>query len=260
MSADTITIPCPSDDDKELAAHLGVLVEMGNHETVSRLLNQKVDPMFVDVSKTIRKKQEAMLKLVLDAKADPNQMIFGERPVDQAAKESNTTALQLLLAAKANPNGDYAIYHTVDADFTYRDPSDMLLIECSNDRYGTLNLLLNAKAEPDTSDWTGRTPLVTAVYNQDIEFVKELLEAKADPNKPCDNTSAHRPLTTALGMFLVVAAEICPSTINSPYVAAAKLLIAAKADLDETKNDLLQHELRNKKEVWNTTIQRLLNK
>ncbi|KAK6819477.1 hypothetical protein PG987_015960 [Apiospora arundinis] len=102
----------------------------------------------------------------------------GKTALYLACEAGNSEMVELLInegKAKVNvtdPFGKTALHATVDA-------KDRL-----GERYKIARLLLEAGAEPNTSDRHKRTPLCTACARGHVELVKVLLDHKADPDRP----------------------------------------------------------------------------
>ncbi|KAK8868963.1 ankyrin repeat-containing domain protein [Apiospora arundinis] len=102
----------------------------------------------------------------------------GKTALYLACEAGNSEMVELLInegKAKVNvtdPFGKTALHATVDA-------KDRL-----GERYKIARLLLEARAEPNTSDRHKRTPLCTACARGHVELVKVLLDHKADPDRP----------------------------------------------------------------------------
>jgi ankyrin repeat domain-containing protein 50 len=152
---------------------------------------------------------EAVVKLLLDAKADINPKDDGGRtPLLWAAENGHEAVVKLLLGAKADIDSK---------DDSGRTP---LSWAAENGREAIVKLLLDAKADIDSKDDRGRTPLLWAAENGREAIVKLLLEAKADINLK-DTDYGQTPISRAA---------------ENGHEAVVKLLLDAKADID-SKDD-----------------------
>ena len=139
-----------------------------------------------------------LVKSLLASGADPEAHIqedshqydgidSGLRPVHLALRNERTDLLDLLLASHADVNGPYVEYRG-----GAKNSSTPLLMAASSSGAKPaeeVRILLEHGADPNLADEIGRTPLATAVINNNLKVVQELLDHHADANKP-DNDGA----------------------------------------------------------------------
>ncbi len=156
---------------------LYIAAQQGDCEVVKLLLDAKADPnQACENSATplyiaAQNGHFKVVKLLLEAKADPNQARNdGVTPLYIAAQQGDFEVVKLLLDAKADPN------QAENGDMT------PLYAAAQEGHFEVVKLLLDAKADPNQAEKNGATPLYIATQNGHFEVVKLLLDAKADPN------------------------------------------------------------------------------
>lgn len=126
---------------------------------------------------------EKLMKLLLENKANVDAIdSLGETPLDLAAKGDHTNAAETLLAHGAEVNARNPL------EGGYKDWTP-LHYAASGRHNETAVLLLKHGADPnasitaDGSGWAkGTTPLIMAAINGETDIVAALLDSKADPN------------------------------------------------------------------------------
>jgi serine/threonine-protein phosphatase 6 regulatory ankyrin repeat subunit B len=171
-----------------------------------------------------------LVKTLLDAKADVNASAKnGDTPLYQACTRGNIMILQQLLAANANVN-------TINKDTEYSP-----LMAAANAGYTeVVKILLEAKAEVNSSGIEGYSALHLASFKGHIEIVKMLLEAKAAIN--ATNEEGITPLLLAAGLKGNKYPEVVgmlleyKADVNMAYAGITPLWIASKdGDADIVK-------------------------
>jgi ankyrin repeat protein len=148
----------------------------------------------------------AEVKLLLDAKADPNSVnVLGRTPLMIC---QNTKSMELLIKGGANIDaidkvGKTALIHGVST-YSYR-----------SDAHLRVKILLSAKAHLDIKDHEGKTALMYAVRNDDyIKSVRLLVDSGADLellDKEEQPATAH---ATPDNLMLLITAGAKPSTFE----------------------------------------------
>jgi len=183
----------------------------------------------------VRGKEESMVKLLLEAGADPNQtMPVWERcqrqtPLHVAALEGNTRKLQTLLAFHSDPNV------TNDCGQTPL----VLAMSRKEGGFRTTNVLalLRHGANPDGGVLTDHYPLHYAVYRSDLEAAQALLEQSANPNVR-ELKNGFTPLHALVFHWRQTQQPNIPSPanpdrpLNEIPLALARLLIEHGADVN----------------------------
>jgi hypothetical protein len=152
------------------------------------------------------KEGKEIIELYVAAKADIDQKDFGATPLYHAVQSGRTEMVEMLLAAKADPNAqatDGNRFPLVEA--VERGNKDIVKL-----------LLATGGTNVNCQDHLGKTPLYRAVEKGRTEMVEMLLAAKADPN-----TQAKY-----LNQFPLVEA------VDRGDKDIVKLLLAARADVN----------------------------
>jgi ankyrin repeat protein len=112
-----------------------------------------------------------VLHVLLDARADPNELVDGKTPLYAAARTpGNTATIAALLAAGAWPQ-------PVMVERPARTPlHSAARARCTRN----VQMLLDAKAHVNLRDVQGRTPLHVAAAKDCDPVVRVLVDAKAD--------------------------------------------------------------------------------
>lgn len=114
-----------------------------------------------------------------------NEVISGNTPLVWAIERKNDipniiNILTVLIEKGANPNtlvrGSTPLWHIFANVIPNNDPDD------PNNDLAIARFLLDKGANPDTKDFTGLTPLMSAVNSGNLELVELLLEKGADRN------------------------------------------------------------------------------
>ncbi|KAI1356915.1 hypothetical protein F5Y01DRAFT_301082 [Xylaria sp. FL0043] len=194
---------------------------------------------------------EAIVKLLLEAKANPNlqnkfaeanpnlQDQFDQTPLSYAAEKGHEAIVKLLLEAKANPNLQNELGRTPLS----RTP---LLYAITKEHEAIVKLLLAAGANPDLQDKWGETPLSAAANNGLEAMVKLLLAAGANPN--LQDKDGRTPLSRATERGHEVIVRLLEEAIEKKaHVDAAD---APGSTLSTMKN----HGIRRK--PWKSRLRR----
>tara|TARA_Y100000389_G_C17445394_1_gene511276 strand:- start:773 stop:1987 length:1215 start_codon:yes stop_codon:yes gene_type:complete len=152
-----------------------------------------------------------IIKLLLDAGADPNKNYTGETNISWIIagidQSDSIDALKLLLDTGANPNDGKPIVELItlleisflevyekkviiemtklllDGGASLNIHTQILNIPCEKGEIEMVELLLSKGANPNRKDYyNGHLPLIMAVSYEHIDIVKLLLESGADPN------------------------------------------------------------------------------
>ena len=209
--------------DKSGLSMLHVACHLGNAKILKLLLQQKPDvnvldsvgatPLFI----SCKKLHMSLVPLLLKARADPNiPDNNGTTPLSIAANTNCLPIVQCLLEAHADPNlqnrfGMTAIFFAIgnnkfkmfecliDAN---ADPCIETVFDISAFHFicqlGQIKMLkrILKHTKPDFRLSNGMTPLYAACGEGQIEIVKLLIKANADPNIPC-NSENMTPLCAA---------------------------------------------------------------
>ena len=149
----------------------------------------------------------AALKELLSQGADPNDF-YGDRPMlSWAAQNNNAEIVRALIAAKADVD---------KIDLGFRETPLLRAIE--NQHVENVQVLIEAKANPNAKDAAGEPAIARAVKGESSEIVRLLIDAGAD-------LSYFSPDGDSLALMAAQA--------NQPAsVEVIKLLAKAKANLD----------------------------
>ncbi len=151
------------------------------------------------------------IKLLLDAKADPNGNEF-DPPLLLATKLGNTNIMELLLSAGANPNAVGNLEYMGDPaerELEYENHcSHMtpLWLAIYKDNLPAVQLLLRFKADPNDTQTTKRSLLFDALYHSAI--LEAMLNAGANMEVTTPDEAELTPLGTAASFNFAKAVEI----------------------------------------------------
>lgn len=142
---------------------------------------------------------------LLKAGADPNLVQRNHQPIFDAAN-ANTQILKLMLEAGANPNIQTALGYTPLHRAAGCRPQTYASLAKQGGYSGeppdceqSVRLLITAKADIDAKDRGGKTPLMTAVFWNNVTAAKLLLEAGAAVETK--DPEGHTPLILALNNY-----------------------------------------------------------
>ena len=218
----------------------------GHSKIVRILLGAGVDPnipmsnLSVPIIKACSKGHLEVLQALLEAKANPNVQFEGLTPLNIASENNNLNMLESLLGAGADPNfsstiqvskNDFGkIISSLRLNSDHRSQLNQKLwgretksidvkltplqTAANRGHLEAVNLLLRAKANPNTQNNFGQTLLYQASMDGDLKLASLLLEAQADPNMA--DSDGKTPLHIA---------------ISNHHFQIIDLLLAAKADL-----------------------------
>lgn len=177
--------------------------------------------------------RESMVKVLLAAKADPNQ-ISKRTVLSEAAASGEPKMVELLIAAGAQVNqldrlGESALEGTL---YRINERIEKRLDPIPGQREA-VKALINHHTDVNLASRHGLTGLVWAVKTHDVELVKLLLGAQAQPSVVS---------TRGQGPFSEV--------ILSDDSHIASLLVAANEDRDVPFEGLLEHARGEVKEVF----------
>ena len=164
-----------------LKADFLVACEKGNAQEVRKLLTSGVSPNSSRSSGAsaltyaVAGKHTAVVKILLDAKADPNQTAFGLAPLFMAAESGDLETLRVLLKAGADVNQRL---QAIDEDMKVRNGDTALIAAASMGVHaGVARALLAAGANVNAQADNGKTALIQAVASDNVEVVRVPLEA-----------------------------------------------------------------------------------
>jgi ankyrin repeat protein len=148
-----------------------------------------------------------IVQSLLTAKAEVGvkDTLHGNSALAWACVQSCAAVVKALLTAAADP---CALNHQG------LGPLALALLKPKQHYVHTVSMLLAARAEPNSADLTGRTPLMLAARHAALEAVEQLLHHRADP---CRRALDH---TSALDLALKAAD---PATVTALVAAGAAL-------------------------------------
>ena len=197
---------------------LGVAANYGQQATVELLLKKGANANAADrsgMTPLFARGNDAILKLLLAAKADPNvRDIDGRTALSYAAAAGDPTRSRHSWTRKQIRISPVVGLHP-------------LWFAASGNHSEDVKLLLDAKADPNIADKLGNTPLYRAVSWNHLEAAQVLLAAKADPNPPISNVTllnmaVNRTNVAMLEALLQHGAKPNAETVNGDWAGEPK--------------------------------------
>jgi ankyrin repeat protein len=137
----------------------------------------------------------ALLKRGVDVKENDG---LGFTPLMLAAAEGNLEIAKALLDTGADPNAAYAIAHA-----GAWSPLMLAMNRCNENRLAMVDLLIAGGAKIDTVNGFGIHPFESAIADDDVPMVKALLTRGADVNRKSlipETPLVDTPLVTAVSV------------------------------------------------------------
>lgn len=123
-------------------------------------------------------KHAEVVRILLDARADPNKDSLGLMPLFLAAENGDVETVKALLAAGADV---HAKLHAVDQDLRAREGDTALIAAASPTGKGeVVKALLAAGADVNARAENGKTALIQAAASENADVTRALLAAKPD--------------------------------------------------------------------------------
>lgn len=177
----------PFDDPDDFSNKLEILVQY------------RADPNFnyngmALLPEAVRLNKPTLVKKILESKADINNdinrsalLLASSNPFDEIAAMLSTQKLDLKhfpTALESNQPKAVRVLldNKADANALHGGMTP-LYIAIKNASHETVEMLLEAKADPKLPNISGSTPLYSAVLMGDTQLIKTLCRAKADPNE-----------------------------------------------------------------------------
>jgi hypothetical protein len=186
-----------------LNADLLAACEKGDALEVRRLLGQGVsanasrDTGANALTYAIAGRHTEVVRLLLEARADPNRTSLGMAPLFLASEKGDVKTVQLLLDHGANVN---AKLEAVDEEMKARNGDTALIASAAPGiSAATARLLLKAGADVNARADNGKTALMQAAANENLDVLKALLEAKADVKPMMEAPEEIDALSIAVG-------------------------------------------------------------
>lgn len=180
-----------------------------------------VSPVFA----AARVKHTGLLKLLLDAGANPNRVCLTSLPIDEAVKYDNLDAVNLLLEkgshlavpnkvrcpllfrAKSPEMLDLLISKGISVSQQDYDGATILHVYASEDNLVMLAKALNLGVDPMSKDFLDRTPLYLAAKGgslQTFEFILEWMKASSyEAGKVLSADSTKAPIIPCLSRMIL---------------------------------------------------------
>jgi len=184
-------------------ADLLVACEKGNVAAVRKLLAEGVSPNATRSSGAsalayaVAGRHIEVVRLLLEARADPDRTSFGMTPLFLAAENGDLQTIEVLLKAGADVN---ARLQAVDKEMEVRN-GDTALIAAASPKVSpaVARALLKAGADVNARADNGKTAVMQAVAAENVEVLRVLLDAKADTAARMEAPEEIDALTLAVG-------------------------------------------------------------
>jgi uncharacterized protein len=184
-------------------ADLLAACEKGDALEVRRLLADGVSPNAARasgataLSYAVAGRHTEVVRLLLEAKADPNRTSFGLAPLFFASEKGDVKTVELLLKHGADVN---ARLEAVDEEMKVRNGDTALIASAAPGiSSATARVLIKAGADVNARADNGKTAVMQAVASENLDVLKALLEAKADVRPRMEPPEAIDALTLAVG-------------------------------------------------------------
>ncbi len=207
-------------------ADLLAACEKGDALEVRRLLGEGVNPNASRSSGAnaltyaIAGRHTEVVRLLLEAKADPNRASLGMAPLFLASEKGDVKTVELLLKHGADVNARLA---AVDEEMRVRNGDTALIASAATGiSSATARLLIKAGADVNARAENGKTAVIQAVASENLDVLKALVEAKADVRARMEPPEAIDALSLAVGKSRADMVEV---------------LIAAGADVNVKLDD-----------------------
>jgi ankyrin repeat protein len=184
-------------------ADLLAACEKGDALEVRKLLGEGVSPNAARSSGAsaltyaIAGRHTEVVRLLLEAKADPNRASLGMPPLFLASEKGDVKTVELLLKHGANVN---ARIDAVDEELKVRNGDTALIASAAPGiSSATARLLIKSGADVNVRADNGKTAVIQAVASENLDVLKALLEAKADVRARMEPPEAIDALSLAVG-------------------------------------------------------------
>jgi uncharacterized protein len=184
-------------------ADLLAACEKGDALEVRKLLGEGVSPNAARSSGAsaltyaIAGRHTEVVRLLLEAKADPNRASLGMAPLFLASEKGDVKTVELLLRHGADVN---ARLEAVDEEMKVRNGDTPIVASAAPGiSSATARLLIKAGANVNAKADNGKTAVIQAVASENLDVLKALLEAKADVRARMEPPEAIDALSLAVG-------------------------------------------------------------
>jgi ankyrin repeat protein len=184
-------------------ADLLTACEKGDALAVRKLLGEGVSPNAARTSGAsaltyaIAGRHIEVVRLLLEAKADPNRTSLGMPPLFLASEKGDVKTVELLLRHGASVN---ARLDAIDEELKVRNGDTALIASAAPGiSSATARLLIKIGADVNARAENGKTAVIQAVASENLDVLKALLEAKADVRARMEPPEAIDALSLAVG-------------------------------------------------------------
>ena len=164
--------------DPQQQSHLHLMCMLGYTKMIQLLLESGADPNVKDVIQAT-----PLIAAARSQKIESVKALLNFKNVDLEAKDiSGGTALLQTVSARSKPIAQLLIQAKANINTTDSQQRTPLHIAIDNKDVEILQLLCEQGANVNAQDYSKRTPLVLAIEENCLECCKILLKHKADPN------------------------------------------------------------------------------